>query len=221
MVQIFKQGMSLAEKIGLVISFFLRATLLAAIIISPFRQEWLTLFLSSAALLLTFLPAIIRRNFKVYLPVELEFLVILFVYASLYLGEIHAYYTLFWWWDLVLHSGSSILLGITGFILVYVLNQEKRVHINMRPGFVALFAFTFALAIGATWEIFEFGIDGFFGLSMQKSGLVDTMWDMIVNAGGALLVAVVGYFYVKGGRKMLVDRFVYRFVKKNPNLFKK
>ena len=47
------------------------------------------------------------------------------------------------------------------------------------------FAFTFALALGNVWEIFEFGMDRLFGLTMQKpmagdpSGLTDTMWDLI------------------------------------------
>jgi hypothetical protein len=39
---------------------------------------------------------------------------------------------------------------------------------HMRPRFVALFAFLFAVAVGALWEIFEFAIDGTFGTQMQK-----------------------------------------------------
>jgi uncharacterized membrane protein YjdF len=64
----------------------------------------------------------------------------------------------------------------------------------MNPGFVALFAFVFAIALGTLWEIFEFAMDQIFGLEMQKpmfgdpSGLTDTMWDMIVNAIGAGIV---------------------------------
>jgi hypothetical protein len=47
---------------------------------------------------------------------------------------------------------------------------------------VALYALCFSQAIGALWEIFEFAMDRFFGLTMQKpmfddrSGLTDMMW---------------------------------------------
>jgi len=47
-------------------------------------------------------------------------------------------------------------------------------------------------SIGALWEVFEFGMDQIFGMNMQKSGLVDTMGDLIVDAIGAGLAAMSG-----------------------------
>ena len=44
--------------------------------------------------------------------------------------------------------------------------------------------------IGVIWEIFEFSLDYVIGLNMQKSGLVDTMGDLIVNSIGSLFVAI-------------------------------
>ena len=72
------------------------------------------------------------------------------------------------------------------------------------------------MAIGAVWEIFEFAMDGLFGLNMQKSGLVDTMWDLIVNMAGALVVSTAGAFYVRGGDSMLFDRLVRRLLEQGP-----
>lgn len=63
------------------------------------------------------------------------------------------------------------------------------------------FSFCFALALGAFWEIFEFVIDGLFGFSMQKNGLIDTMWDLIVDTLGALIAAVSGYLYIRYRRR--------------------
>jgi hypothetical protein len=62
---------------------------------------------------------------------------------------------------------------------------------------LALFSFCFALSLGALWEIFEFGMDSFLDLGMQKNSLVDTMWDLIVDTVGAAVVSLSGYFYVK------------------------
>src|SRR5690606_30887329 len=105
----------------------------------------------------------------------------------------------------VLHGASGFLLGILGFLLVYVLNEKEEIGLDMKPGFVALFAFVFAVALGALWEIFEFAMDSAFGLNMQKSGLVDTMWDLIVDTAGALVMAVLGYGYLRtaGGESFL------------------
>lgn len=49
------------------------------------------------------------------------------------------------------------------------------------------------MAIGGIWEIFEFAMDQVFGMNMQKSGLIDPMWDLIVDALGPLFSVTTGY----------------------------
>jgi hypothetical protein len=211
-----------ADKIQLVVSYFLQAIILATAIFSLARGRWFNAFLGFCILFLTILPAIVRRNYKVFLPVEFDLITVIFVFLAVFLGEWHSYYAKFWWWDAVLHTGSGFLLGIIGFLLVHILNEEHKIDLNMKPGFVALFAFVFALAFGAFWEIFEFTMDQLFGLNMQKNGLVDTMWDLIVDGIGALVIAFLGYLYIRKQRKVLIlDRIIKRFVDKNPHLFKK
>ncbi|MGH7573673.1 MAG: hypothetical protein ACREM1_00880, partial [Longimicrobiales bacterium] len=61
------------------------------------------------------------------------------------------------------------------------------------------------------WEIFEFGMDQVFGLNMQKSGLVDTMWDLIVNVIGAGAIALLGYGWLKTPE---VDSFLERWIER-------
>lgn len=204
---------SKADRIKLLFSYFLQITLIAAIAFAFYRKNWLNAFIIIGILVLTFLPSLIRRSYKVNLPIELDLVVVIFVYASLFLGEIHAYYIKFWWWDLILHASSSILLGFAGFFLVYILNTEKAVSIHLKPFFVALFSFAFAVGIGVLWEIFEFSIDSIFGFNMQKSGLVDTMWDLIVNVLSALFVAIFGFVYLKEN-KLYLNRAVRWLFKK-------
>ncbi|MEK6951342.1 MAG: hypothetical protein AABX13_06490 [Nanoarchaeota archaeon] len=224
---IARKELDLADRIQLGLSYVLQAILIVFFFVFLARESWLNVFLTAGILILTFLPGLIRHNYKVFLPVEFDLLAILFIFATLFLGEVHSYYTLFWWWDIVLHTSSGFLLGIVGFLLVYLLNEEKRVHIKMKPGFVALFAFVFALAIGAAWEITEFTLDATLGLMMQKashldpSGLTDTMWDLIVDSLGAGLIAIIGYFYTRKGEFLLFDRMVHRFVERNPKIFEK
>lgn len=170
---------------------------------------------------ITFLPILLGNRFKVQIPPVFEVLAVIFIYASLFLGEVHGYYVRFWWWDLVLHTSSGFLLGILGFLLVYVLNENEEINLDLNPGFVALFAFLFAIGFGTFWEIFEYFIDQTVGTNMQKSGLQDTMWDLIVNAIGALIIAVLGWGYLrKEGINSFLERWIHAFIERNPKLFK-
>jgi len=199
--------------------FLIRASLLVAIFSAILKLHWIVLFISLVAFFLTFLPYYVGKSYKIRVPVELELAVVVFIYASLFLGEVQGYYVKFWWWDVVLHTSSGLALAIIGFLILYYLDESGR--IKAQPIWIAVFTFAFAVAIGAVWEIFEFTMDQVFLTNMQKSGLVDTMWDLIVDSLGALVAAILGYFYMKTKKAPLLDRFVDRFVRANERLFKK
>ena len=91
----------------------------------------------------------------------------------------------------------------------------------MNPRFVALFSLAFSVAIGAFWEIFEFTMDSTFGLNMQKTGLVDTMWDLIGDTAGASAVAAMGYAYLKGKKRSFLESWIGSFIESNPRLFRR
>jgi len=211
-----------AERIQLYLSYILQLIIFGAVLISLYMQEWFNAAIVFCILILTFIPAIVRRNYKVYLPVEFDFITVTFIFLAIFLGEIHGYYTTFWWWDVVLHTGSGFLLGLAGFVLVYILNREKQISVKMKAGFIAFFALCFALAVGAFWEIIEFTVDQLFGLYAQKGSLVDTMWDLVVDLLGALIISLIGYFYLKKGHNFfLFDRMLRKLIENNPQLFKK
>lgn len=206
----------------------LQAILILGVAAEIYEGQWFAAVLTSGIVLITFIPTILARRYRFTIPAEFVLLAIGFVFASLFLGEVHDYYARFWWWDIALHASSGFLLGIVGFLLVYVLNETESIAVHMKPGFVALFAFLFALGIGTLWEIFEFGMDSLFGMNMQKpmlndpSGLTDTMFDLIVDALGALIISVLGYNYLKKGRKQsFLERWIEAFIRHNPQFFNK
>ncbi|HDP89548.1 MAG TPA: hypothetical protein ENN42_06275 [Thioalkalivibrio sp.] len=192
-----------------------------------FRGQWITAFLVLGIMAIMLSPPIIGRRFRITIPSEFQVLAILFVFAALFLGEIRSYYTRLWWWDIALHTSSGLLLGILGFLLVYVLNESKRVDVHMRPRFVALFAFMFAVTVGVLWEIFEFAMDQLFGTNMQKpmlgdpSGLTDTMWDLIVDTLGALIISTLGWWYMSRKERSFIERWIRKFIARNPHLFRR
>jgi len=170
-------------------------------------------------------PMILGERLPVSVPAEFQIAAVVFIFCALFLGEIRNYYELLWWWDIALHVSSGLLLGILGFLMIYVLNESRNIDLQMRPRFIALFAFLFALATGALWEIFEFSMDRLFGTRMQKpmlgdeSGLTDTMWDLIVDTVGALTISVLGWWYMHRGERSFIRVWIEKFIARNPGIF--
>lgn len=201
-----------------VLSYVFRLIILIEAISAAWQKELLITVASLAILILTFTPSLLERNYKISLPAEFEFLLVLFISLSLFLGEIQHFYDVYWWWDIFLHSFSGILLSFVGLLIPYILYTEKK--INTTPKFVAIFAFSFALALGGIWEIFEFSMDSFFNFSMQK-GLTDTMWDLIADTVGALFISLMTYFYLKRKSKIpIIEKLFKKFANKNLHLYK-
>jgi hypothetical protein len=214
------QPAALHQRLHRRVTIVLQIVLLIGIALELWQGQWLNAATTAGVLVVTLLPVILGRRFNVFIPPEFEVLALLFVFAAVFLGEVRGYYVRFWWWDVVLHSASGFLLGILGFLLVHVLNEKEELDLHMKPVFVALFAFMFALGLGALWEIFEFAMDSIFGLNMQKSGLVDTMWDLIVDTVGALIIALLGFSYLSKARNVsFLERWIARFIQDNRRFF--
>ena len=138
-----------------------------------------------------------------------------FLFASFALGEVGDFYEKIWWWDLALHGLSALTIGIIGFLGIYVFHMTRRIHVA--PGWIATITFAIAVSLGTIWEIYEFVMDWYFGLNMQKTGLVDTMTDLLINALGAAIAAAIGYFYVYGEDSFLGRRLIRTLVHDKKN----
>ena len=198
----------------------IRVILLVEAVISALAQAWPQVLIALATLGLTYLPDRAARFAGVRLPRSFLALTAVFIFATLFLGEVADFYERYWWWDVVLHFGSALSFGLFAFLLIFMLFEGDRYAAP--PWAIAFLSACVALSIGAVWEIFEFFMDQTFGMNMQKSGLVDTMWDLIVDTLGAALGGLTGFAYLKGVQLGLIDEFVgmnkrlYRRVRRKP-----
>lgn len=201
------------------ISQFLQISLIIATIIAMTTQQWLIAFHSILTLVISLTPSILERNWQIHTPVSYTLILNLFIFSAIFLGSAIGFYNRFWWWDTALHTLSGVTLGFIGFLLLYTLYQRPRV--DMGPGALALFAFTFAVAVGALWEIFEFAMDETIGTNMQKNGLSDTMWDLIVDTVGAGIVATIGYLHIVSKKRGWFHRLLNQFLTANARLIRR
>lgn len=163
------------------------------------------------------LPMFVSKQFKIELPTALYVMYIVFLYAAIFLGEVRSFYYKIPYWDIILHAFSSMMTGMLGFMLVALLNRSEYTKLSLSPFFVAMFAFCFSLAVGTIWEIYEFLADGILKTNMQKfitaegvvllghDALHDTMTDFIIDAFGALVASLTGYFSLKSGKGWASD----------------
>ncbi|WP_458878316.1 hypothetical protein [Arenibacterium sp. CAU 1754] len=181
--------------------------------------RWPIAFVSLATLCLSLVPVIVARRLSITLPGPYLVATTLFIFASIFLGEAFDFYNKLWWWDLALHAASAIGFGLLGFLFIFTVFNGDRYAAP--PIALSFMAFCVAVTIGSLWEIFEFLMDQALGLSMQKSGLVDSMTDLILNALGAAFAGLSGYLYLIGRRKGGLGPHIDSFIRLNRKLYKK
>lgn len=207
---------SIEDRIQYYLLFFLRLSVVAAIPFALYFREWGAFGYCLLSLALMFLPRLIRSRANVDLPIEFDVVLVVFMYAAVFLGKVGFAYERFWWWDSALHTSSGFILGYVGFLLLYIKVQQKKIQASRR--LIGLIIFSISLAFGAVWEIFEYGVDLLLGGNLQRGSLRDTMGDLMVDAIGALIMARIGVKLIYDGKKGFVERWTRNFIRVNPHL---
>jgi len=171
------------------------------------------------------LPKLVQEKMGFAADPRLIVVITLFIFAGSFLGQAFSFFDRFAWWDIMLHAISGVILGLLAFALTSALNDSERTKVTLNPFYVALFSFTFAVAVGALWEIAEYAMDWIFKTTMQcwnedpssfitgrdyqGAAIIDTMEDLIVDTVGALVVSVIGYFYLVRGKTFMAAKKIH------------
>ena len=227
-----------------ILYWIVMASFIASLIYVPLRvifddyyrthtEYKLMLFQCVLGIIVINLPNLLTKKLKWHIPTLFYVLYMLFLYLSIFVGEVAKFYYRVHLWDDLLHLSSSMMLAMLGFSLVDIIN-ERGTQVRLSPFFVSLFACTFSVSIGALWEIFEFTFDHFLGFNMQKyaveaadgvtilnnlvghAALVDTMTDIIIDFAGAIFISIIGYISVKKNKDWL-NAFMLKTEKSEEN----
>jgi hypothetical protein len=193
--------------------------LLVAGVIALGLGRWSLAFISFVTLGLSLVPPFLATRWSLSLPMPFLLATTLFFFASIFLGEAFDFYERLWWWDLGLHGFSAIGFGLTGFLFMFMLFEGDR--FAAPPSAIAFITFCVAMTMGAMWEVFEFAMDRTFELNMQKSGLDDTMGDLIINALGSLIASLTGYVYLRRNSAGWLGHSLSQFIDLNKRLYQK
>ena len=100
----------------------------------------------------------------------------LFIFSLFYMlaslsGRIYKLYYLVAHWDKLLHLCGGVLFALLGSYIPVLLNKKHRDDRLLR----ILFAVLFSISISALWEFYEFGMDSWFGMDMQRDTVIDAL----------------------------------------------
>ena len=162
----------------------LRVLVIAVLIRKIFQQEYYDVFLCSLTLLLFTIPSFVERKLHIDVPNTLEVIILLFIFSAEILGEIQEYYLIFPFWDTMLHTINGFLMAAIGIAMVDILNRSRKFKVRLSPAFVAVVAFCFSMTVGVLWEFFEYGVDNFLHMDMQKDTIIPAVTSILLNSEG-------------------------------------
>lgn len=192
--QKIKEQYKNTKKKSLLVYIILRLLVIISMVLSILRKDFNSAALCFLSLFLFTLPTFIQEKFKIELPSLLEGIVYAFIFAAEILGEINNFYGIIPYWDTILHTLNGFLAAAIGFSLVDILNTKVK-NFNLSPFFVALVAFSFSMTIGVLWEFFEYSMDKYLSLDMQKDSIVTKISSVNLDPDNSNKVVVVKDIY--------------------------
>ncbi|USZ68062.1 hypothetical protein NGM10_15175 [Halorussus salilacus] len=155
------------------------------------------------AFLVTFLPAVLERDYDIPMDAGLTLWITtaVFLHAVGTLGPYSSRMTVLGiGWDNVTHTLSASLVAAIGYSTARAIDRHID-DVHLPPKFMFVFILLFVLAFGVVWEVLEFAIGeaaAMFGTGtvLTQYGLEDTMKDLMFNTVGGIIVAVWGTAYL-------------------------
>lgn len=196
------------NKRSVAIYFVLRFLVTALMIHHIIRGNYNEVFVCVLTLVLFFIPAILDRGFNIKLPTALEIVIIVFIFCAEILGELQHFYTTYKHWDTILHTVNGFLMAAIGFAMIDILNQSPKIHLDMSPVFVAFVAFCFSMTIGIVWEFFEYFMDKWLILDMQKDFIVNDFASVTLHPEGLNIpikvtdISKTVIYHIKDGKEI-------------------
>lgn len=177
----------------------LRSLAIFAIIYNTFNLNIVRILASLALIGITYIPLLIKKLFKVNFNYEPVAICMIFSYCAIFIGSVLGGYGTLKRWDTFMHTISGFIFMMLFLLLLFIVfHRYKAVQVPLWVYFI--FAFALSLTTGIVWEIYEFGLDQFFGMNTQHAidtGVFDTMKDVVCNTTGALASSFIFYKSLK------------------------
>lgn len=192
-----------AKRIAIV-SMGLKVGIFILAILAFFTGSFVWVFSAMFALVFTFVPTILKRNYHISIPWLLELLIFLALFLHAAGGVLGLYYRIDGW-DTITHFVSTFMLGTVSITILYLMHVYwDGLYMDIRA--IMVFTLFIGAFLGIAWEVLEWSSDQMFG-TMEQHGLDDTMKDLVMDTVGAMIAAMLGARWIADGtlRRMTAD----------------
>lgn len=194
-------------KIQTSLSLIIKIILIISIIYAIYFHLWRILFINILLLILIFTPTIIRK-YAIKIPIEIEFILLIFVIFSFFLGDLRG---------LLIQIFFGLAIGFVGFALMLILYKNSKIKPNYL--LILLFSISFSLALGTVSELSKYYLKFLLNQQIEIIDYSYAITSLTLVFFGALTASIIGFVYVKGHKIELMKNLVQKFKTKNPNLF--
>jgi len=163
---------------------------------------------SGVALAITFVPALLERDFR--LPLEPG--IVFWITAAVFLHSLGSagLYDYVGQFDTLTHALSASVVAAAGYAVVRAIDlHADSVYLPPRATFAIILVFV--LAAGVVWELVEFAVDGgtqYLGMAtaLAQHGVHDTASDLLWDLVGGVVAALWGSVYLRDVSHRIAER---------------
>ena len=181
---------------GVIVSYLLKILMIFLLIISIFNLQFEWIFGCSLGIILSFIPTILKNNYKIHLPLILDILITLALFLHIGGVLLDAYLTIPYY-DTLTHFISSFIISFLAFITIYILDEYWD-GLTMDKYAIGFIVVILTVAFGVIWEIAEWSSDMLLG-TYEQWGYDDTIKDLFVDMIAGITLAILGIFLIRHG----------------------
>lgn len=187
-------------------SFSVRLILFISIFNAAHNHLWHLASTSIFLLILLLIPQIITK-YKIEIPPEFEWILLIFVIINLFLGKTAG---------IITAIVFGIAVAMAGFMILAILYSNSQIKKNYF--LIIFFSFNFSVSFGIAIELAKYYLKILLNQSLSPDMYSYSMQTITFVILGALISSLIGYIYMKYHFKIF-RRIFYRIVEKNPSLF--
>ena len=177
-------------------SYILKILMVILLIIAVWKKDWLWVFGCILGILLSMVPAALKRNYNITLPWVLDLLIAFALFLHIGGGVLNAYHIIPGY-DTITHFVSSAFVAFSAFVVIYILDEYWE-GLHMDKYAMAFVVVVTTMAMGVVWEFNEWATDLIFGTNEQW-GLSDTMKDLLVDTIAGVVMSLAGVSLMNRG----------------------
>lgn len=196
----------MSENFRKYLSFAVKLILILSIINGISNHLWHLTSTSIFLLILMFIPNLVT-NYKIEIPQEFEWFLLVFVIITFFLGKMGG---------IITPIVFGIAVAMIGFMILAILYSSNQIKKNYF--LILFFSFNFAISLGFGIELLKYYLKLILKHNLSSEIYTYSMQTMTFVIIGALISAFIGYIYMKNYKGVL-RKIVKGFTNKNPEIF--